>query len=191
MPAATERAAHEVRRRILAGRYPPGVRLPPERELASELGVHRLTLRAALADLTGEGLVRPRQGDGVRVLEWRRTASLALLPHLVEHARETVLSSLLELRRAVAAEAVAMACRRATAEDLGALEALAAAQEGERSRAAFAERDLAFGRAVVLATGNLAFELLLNTVEHLYRAHPEVAAALLADRDVNRRSYRA
>lgn len=42
----------------------PGARLPGEYELADRLGVHRLTLRKALADLRRQGLLESRAGKG-------------------------------------------------------------------------------------------------------------------------------
>lgn len=42
-----------------------GEQLPPERELAQELGVSRMTLRRALDDLVARGAVRRRHGAGV------------------------------------------------------------------------------------------------------------------------------
>lgn len=54
----------ELRKRILGGEYITGRRLPPERELAEELGVSRDTVRTALFGLQEEGLVQiiPRSG---------------------------------------------------------------------------------------------------------------------------------
>ncbi|MBM4319000.1 MAG: winged helix-turn-helix transcriptional regulator, partial [Deltaproteobacteria bacterium] len=75
-------AAASIREAILGGEYPPGSWLPPERSLAGTLGINRLTLRAALARLQAEGLVRPEQGNGVLVLDYRGTAGLELLPYL-------------------------------------------------------------------------------------------------------------
>ncbi|HSW19086.1 MAG TPA: phosphonate metabolism transcriptional regulator PhnF [Ramlibacter sp.] len=49
------------------GQYPPGERLPSEHELASSFGVHRHTLRRALAELGRQGLVRASQGSGTFV----------------------------------------------------------------------------------------------------------------------------
>lgn len=43
----------------------PGEQLPPERELATSLGVSRMTLRRALDELVAAGLVRRRRGAGV------------------------------------------------------------------------------------------------------------------------------
>lgn len=51
-------------REIGAGRLPCGARLPPEREMAAGLGVAIGTLRKALADLAGKGLLDRRQGSG-------------------------------------------------------------------------------------------------------------------------------
>ncbi|HLL63172.1 MAG TPA: GntR family transcriptional regulator [Propionibacteriaceae bacterium] len=50
--------------RISSGRIPSGEALPPERELAGQLGVSRTTLRRALADLAAAGLVERHQGRG-------------------------------------------------------------------------------------------------------------------------------
>jgi GntR family transcriptional regulator len=44
-----------------------GTSIPPERQLAAELGVSRMTLRRAIEDLEREGLLRRRQGSGTYV----------------------------------------------------------------------------------------------------------------------------
>ncbi|MGY4709887.1 FadR/GntR family transcriptional regulator [Mycolicibacterium sp. CBM1] len=49
---------------IAIGEYLPGARLPVERELASSLGVGRMTVRAALARLVERGLLETRRGRG-------------------------------------------------------------------------------------------------------------------------------
>ncbi len=52
---------------IGAGQYLPGERLPSEARMAQRFGVNRHTLRAALARLAAEGLIRARRGAGVFV----------------------------------------------------------------------------------------------------------------------------
>jgi len=59
--------AHTLRGEIADGRFRPGDRLPTEAALARRFGVNRHTLRRALADLTGDGLVHTRQGAGAFV----------------------------------------------------------------------------------------------------------------------------
>jgi len=51
-------------RDIAAGRLIEGERLPPERDMAEELGISIGTLRKALADLTQKGLLERIQGSG-------------------------------------------------------------------------------------------------------------------------------
>jgi len=51
-------------REIAAGLLVDGARLPPEREMAAELGIAVGTLRKALADLEAKGLLERIQGSG-------------------------------------------------------------------------------------------------------------------------------
>lgn len=51
-------------RDIAAGRLIDGERLPPERDMAENLGISIGTLRKALADLTEKGLLEQIQGSG-------------------------------------------------------------------------------------------------------------------------------
>lgn len=188
---SVDRVAAALRTDLLGGRYPSGGYLPPERELATTLGVNRLTLRAALARLQSEGLVQPKHGAGVRVVPLREGATLEVLPHLVATRDRALVASFLELRRALATEALALACVRATDAQLDALEALAGAQRAARDPQRFAAGDLAFGRAVLVAAGSVAFELLLNSVEKAWHAAPWLHAALHEDRDAVVASYDA
>lgn len=59
--------ARGIRRRVVAGDLSPGERLPSEPELARTLGVSRSSLRAAIAVLEEEGLVRRLHGSGTYV----------------------------------------------------------------------------------------------------------------------------
>ncbi|WP_138423753.1 phosphonate metabolism transcriptional regulator PhnF [Maritimibacter alexandrii] len=52
---------------ILKGHYRPGGKLPTEAALAARFGVNRHTVRHAIADMAGRGVVRSRRGSGVFV----------------------------------------------------------------------------------------------------------------------------
>ena len=56
--------SQQLARRIIAGVYPPGSRLPPVRELAAEAGVNPNTMQRALAQLEQEGLARADRTAG-------------------------------------------------------------------------------------------------------------------------------
>ncbi|TIU10688.1 MAG: GntR family transcriptional regulator, partial [Mesorhizobium sp.] len=52
---------------IASGTLKPGAVLPPERELALELGISRVTVRRAMAELVRQGLITQRHGSGTYV----------------------------------------------------------------------------------------------------------------------------
>jgi GntR family transcriptional regulator, transcriptional repressor for pyruvate dehydrogenase complex len=60
--------ADQIRELIRAGEFVAGARLPPERDLAKQLGVSRPSVREALIALEVEGLVEVRIGSGIYVL---------------------------------------------------------------------------------------------------------------------------
>lgn len=57
----------EIMELINSGEYPPGSRLPPERELAERFNVSRLTIREAVIALEVKELVKVKTGSGVYV----------------------------------------------------------------------------------------------------------------------------
>lgn len=59
--------ADQLRALIRAGEFAPGARLPPERDLAAQLGVSRPSVREALIALEVEGYVEVRMGSGIYV----------------------------------------------------------------------------------------------------------------------------
>ena len=58
---------HLIRHRIASGEYQPGTQIPSENELCRLLNVSRITLREALRELVGEGLLVKIQGKGTFV----------------------------------------------------------------------------------------------------------------------------
>jgi GntR family phosphonate transport system transcriptional regulator len=61
------RIEQSIRGDILAGRFAPGARLPPDRDLATVHGASRMTTRRALANLEQDGLIRIEHGNGTFV----------------------------------------------------------------------------------------------------------------------------
>ncbi|MFI5303079.1 MAG: FadR/GntR family transcriptional regulator, partial [Polyangiales bacterium] len=130
-----DEVAERLRGDILRGVYASGTVLPGERELSTTLGISRLTLRSAIERLASEGLIRPMQGSGNHVLDFRESGGVELIGHLVTIAHEggevpiALLTNLLELRRMAAIDAVGFAASRATDREIDELRANVAAQE--------------------------------------------------------------
>jgi len=178
----------KLRSDILSGIYPPESKLPPERQLSSDLGINRLTLRAALSHLYAEGLVQPKHGQGVIVLDYKKFGRLDLLAYL---ENDELMEDLLILRKNFAAEAVALACDHAKPEDISRLRSIANRQHDVRQAKAYFEGDIAFTRALLEASHSLSLILLFNTIERIMRNKPKLPLKMLEDRGLSQSSYQA
>src|SRR5258708_31792784 len=181
--SVVDAVADRLRGEILAGRLRPGTHLPSERELSLALGVNRLTLRASLARLEALGLITTRHGAGNVVASWRERAGLEMLGTLVkglklaDPAWHDLVRTALEIRRILAAEAVALAAERHTEDDIDAIATCAQVLlEHVDDPVAFARADLAFMRAVCHAARNVGLEVFLIT----FSRWPDEPSPLLA-----------
>jgi GntR family transcriptional repressor for pyruvate dehydrogenase complex len=128
-------------------------RLPPERELAQQLGVSRTSLREALHELELKGLLDRRPGRGTLVLDPNVSrVGESLLGHMATDERS--LRHVMDLRAAIEPPIAARAAQRATARDLARLRELLAAMRRERSRVEIGLLDIQFHDAVAAATHN-------------------------------------
>ena len=78
-PAAYVQIETELVERIQSGQLRPGDRIPPERELAEQLQVSRMTVRQALGRLSDRGLLTRERGRGTFVSEPKVIQSLSRL----------------------------------------------------------------------------------------------------------------
>jgi DNA-binding FadR family transcriptional regulator len=163
---------------IVRGRYQEGDLLPRETDIAEQYGVSRGVARECIRGLEERGLIAVKHGRGATVRPQRDWDTLDpyVLAGLLQGDRSSeTLWDYLEARRLLEVEAAGLAAERATDEDL---EELAEAYEQMRASAEVArtnpaaegryrEADIAFHRAVVNATENLA---LGRITEPLHRA---------------------
>jgi len=119
--------AEQIRGLIRSGEYLPGARLPPERDLAKQLGVSRPSVREALIALEVEGLVEVRIGSGIYV---QRAAAARNDDDAAVHA-EAGLFELLRARHVIESECAALAAKSAKKAQIAAIEDAAAAMQKE------------------------------------------------------------
>ncbi|MGM7646815.1 FadR/GntR family transcriptional regulator [Nocardia sp. JW2] len=142
-------AAELLLARIRAGEWPLGHRLPGETLLAAQLGVGRSTVREAIRELAGKGVLDSRQGAGVFVTALDVTEDWDVV------LRGATIVAVIEARIAIEAEAAALAAERRTPADLRAIRrALAERRVEGRPVADHVDADMAFHRAVVVAAHN-------------------------------------
>jgi GntR family transcriptional repressor for pyruvate dehydrogenase complex len=151
-------AAHEVvterlRHAIHIGTYLPGDKLPPERTLAQQLGVSRMTVREAIRALRAEGYVVSRRGSagGITVLD-QADDEQRLRPLLLQRMAE--LDDGFEFRIAVEGAAARLAAQRRTKRDLARLHQAYLELEQGLQTARFRAADNVFHLAIADAARN-------------------------------------
>lgn len=168
LPASGERRylqiAKDLSERIAAGEFPPGSRLPPERELAAGLQVSRATVREALLALELMGIVEIRLGSGVFVLPG---SARDIEEANALEADQAGPWDVLELRRVVEAESAYRAAQRGTDEQIEAIgRTVKQMKAAINDLARFDRVDLQFHMLIAKASGNSLIE---TYVGHLWQ----------------------
>ena len=136
---------------IRLGLLEPGARLPPERDLAEQLGIARSTLRQALTALTESGHLIAMRGRGGGTF-------VAAAPPLTESTRVELEGGhwreLLDYRVAVEIGSVVLAAERATAGDLARLGDHVAAMKEVGDFSVYRRADVFFHLGVAEAAGS-------------------------------------
>ncbi|MFD7718714.1 FadR/GntR family transcriptional regulator [Streptomyces sp. NPDC059814] len=156
--------------RIRAGEWQLGGKLPSESVLAVQLGVGRSTLREAIRELAGKGVVDSRQGAGMFV------TALDVTEDWESVLRRVSIVAVIESRIAIETEAAALAAQRRTAADINALaQALAERVTDEQTVEEHVDADMRLHRAVVAAAHNdVLIELFDGFVPRIRQAMVEM-----------------
>lgn len=175
---------------ILSGEMRAGEALPAEQELADTLGVSRPAVREALNRLAAARLVSMRHSGGKRVLDYRRTAGLELLPALLvtrdDRIDPDVVRSVMEMRSAVGPDVARLAAKRRERSLAPKLRELVQRMEASTDDLASLQ-DLTdeFWSHLVDGSGNVAYRLAYNSLRASYdqvrRLVTQVLAAEIAD----------
>ncbi len=140
--------------------------IPSAAEMAEELGVSRTVIREAIAELSGQGLLKRQQGSQ-SVISVPGSSQLERLMRLRFAVRGHDLEQVQEIRESIEVAAARLAAERATDDEIDSLrrkmEALRAADEvGTLYRA-----DVEFHREVVGAAHNDVMEMLVDALSPL------------------------
>jgi GntR family transcriptional repressor for pyruvate dehydrogenase complex len=128
VPKAPEVLANELRESILSGRFPAGTMLPTERDMVTQTGMSRTTVREALRILEVQGLVRVKAGRaGGAFVRQPDEDSVADSVSLLIRGRRIRITALLEAREGIEPACAQLAARYRTADDLRSLGAADAA----------------------------------------------------------------
>lgn len=165
--------ATELEKRILEGSLKAGDRLPPERELALDLGVSRPSLREAMQKMVSKGLLSTRHGGGTYVTD-------RLDAHFVDPWQDMLKDhpllhrDILEFRQMLESQAAMLAAERATDADLSRLDASYTALEAIYAHddiSACIDADVAFHQAIAEATHNVLIGHLTASLMRVIHGH--------------------
>lgn len=166
---ADQRLYHKVANQILelidSGVFPPGSRLPGERDLAEKFGVSRVSVREAEISLQAQGRLEIKVGSGAYVLDGKSQLGRGL-PKVGPF-------ELTEARALFEAEAAALAAPIITDETLEALEGhVQAMVSGDAEGTGHEEADRLFHLTIAQATNNPA---IIYTIENMWKMRSEAA----------------
>jgi len=162
----SDAVAANLRARIHAGDYSPGDRLPPQRELAEQLGVARVSVRLGIRQLVDSGYLEVRRGASGGAFVTELSQPLEAWRHRLRNMAGE-LDELIDFRIAVESKAAALAAERASRTELAdmraALRAMRLLRSSDRdSRTAFRHADGAFHDALSRAARNRRIDVAIR-----------------------------
>lgn len=152
---------------IRSGVFPPGSRLPGERELAERFKVSRVTIREAAIALQARGILDIRSGAGIYVLDGKAAGA--------EDLPDISALELTEARSLFESEAAALAAPTISEESLkrlGELLQIMSQDDGDDEQTTEADRE--FHMLIASASGNQAITHVIGSLWRLRTELPEV-----------------
>ena len=165
-----ERVLREMENKILSGELKPGDRLPPEREIASAMGISRSLLNLCILELESKGFVRivPRQGAFVNDYMRQGTPQmlLSLMDYNIDKMDWTLFDNMVDTRMLIECECTRLAVKTATDDDFRQIEDALKVMERHEDMDCFIEGNYAFHHALTSASGNAVYAMIFNSFSH-------------------------
>lgn len=166
----SERVAHDVLRRMLAGEFAPEGMLPSERLLQASYNVSRPVVREAIKILSARGIVTPVNGVGVVINQNLRASTLESLL-LAFHQQAVTLADMLAVRLIIEPHVVILATTHATPAQIDAMYAnctamrqLAIISDAPDIAQRYNSANVAFHVLIAEASHNPVFTILMDVL---------------------------
>ena len=154
---------------ILDGRFPAKSNLPAERELSTQLGVTRPTLREALQRMARDGWIEIRHGRPTRVRDYWLEGNLGVLGTIArhqDHIPPDFVPHLLVVRQSLAPAYTRTAVER---QPMRVAELLQNYPDLDDTSQTFTIADWELHHNLTITSGNPVFTLILNGFSDLYQ----------------------
>jgi GntR family transcriptional repressor for pyruvate dehydrogenase complex len=195
----TDSAIAKLRDMISSGVLRPGDRLPPEAELAMQLGASRNTAREAIRALVTARVLDVRRGDGTFVTSLRPELLLDGISFAAEVLQADFSLELVAVRRILEGAATGLAAQRMTDEILHDLRVCLELMRSAETHEVVVDYDTRFHGIIAAASGNATLASMLagvssqtirariwrgdldaSVVSRTLQQHEDILAALLA-----------
>lgn len=182
-PARTWRSVlQHVERRLLDGELGPGDRLPSERDLASELGVGRSSVREAIRVLEVMGLIRTATGSGPQagaIVIAAPGGGLSALLRLQVAAQGFPIADVVGTRLIL--EQAVVAALAGGAGDTAEVHRLLDAMDADLGAADFLALDAQLHLALAEASGNAVVAAMMTGLRDSIESYVQTGSAAIAD----------
>ncbi len=169
-----DRVVNELEELIVTGELEPETRLPPERDLAEQLGVSRTVLREAVHILVTKGLLETRPGVGTMVRLMTREQVVEPLGLLLRHhsGGEISFDQLHQVRSILEIEIAGLAAAQATDEEIAYLRQKVAEMEVvQNDLDLLATHDADFHSTLARMTHNPLLAILVESIRDLLQEY--------------------
>lgn len=176
-----EQVVSSLREAIVGGQYEAGDSLPSERELASQFGVNRSSIREAMLRLEAWGLVKIRQGGATRVLDVFYNAGLHVLPYMVAprgRINAKLLADVLEMRVMFLRWTAEQAATKATPKQVHALRELVGNLKLASNPKQAQRVDFEFFEYMARIADNRVLDFFVGSLREIYLKNPAHMAFL-------------
>jgi GntR family transcriptional regulator, transcriptional repressor for pyruvate dehydrogenase complex len=162
--AVTDEAIEKIKAMILSGELPAGFKLPNEEVFANQLGLSRNSLREAVRALAAMKILVSRHGDGTYVSSLEPHLLIEAATFAADMSQGQAALQLLQVRRLLEPQAVALAANLITDVQLAHLLAELDASEAADTIDEFLAHDIEFHRLIIDIVGNPVLSMLLQVV---------------------------
>jgi GntR family transcriptional repressor for pyruvate dehydrogenase complex len=162
----SDQIIEQIRNAILSGRFKPGDKVASEKELMSEFGVSKATLREALRVLEGMGLVEIKKGitGGVFIAEVDMKTTIHGIINFL-HFKTVSIKDITMIRYLLEPPVAQIAALRIQPEDIVRLESMI--KEDPATPHTIVSREIGFHRYLVRMTENPILILVMDFIDNI------------------------
>lgn len=161
----------EITNGVISGKYPIGSKLPPERELAIQMGISRTVVRSGMAELAANGVIRQQGRQGCTVVDYKTDGRMPVVDAILTSGGELskqILDGYIGARILVESETARLAALNRSNDDL--YHMFLIIQEGRAIEGddikALADQEFRFHKQVAIACGNVFYPIFINSMEN-------------------------